>query len=663
MAESTVAKSKIFKEDMNLASGGTGAIETGVRRTSTGGEVTLTKLDASHLMYRTYAGSVENSATGDYVAYDRTTIDAQITAIGSNSATLRILPLAVAIATDLTIPANIKLKIERGGVLTIATTKTLTINGPFDAGLYQVFSRAGTGKVVFGDGSVTAVYPVWFGADPSGGLDSAAAMQLAINSVKDNAKVPVKLGAGTFLFDSTVSQYRGVGIFGENADSTTITLTGNFPAFDGAEDLSISGLARYTLLSDMTIDASTNTNDIALIKYENIKLSYNDFVNLRLIGNPAAEQIGIHCKMDVATVEPIGKVYNCLFYGIRGYNLNSLYGNIYLETHRGYNSANVNTFENCAFGPDNGYRCGIRITAGAVNAIKGTTFDAVTTPIRSSTNTGTDAPVVLGMVDTTGVESVTNNSIIDSWFETAFSDTIQVVDYGSTFASLTSGLSFAYNSVALSTDRIYEGVSNYAFNVATDTLTQTATTTCTVAGDYTTNLKDTYKVYANCGADGWRMTTLDGDATYGAGVTTITVADAVLTANLAELILARDYSVATGKMKRDTVFDRIYGYIHTLTARNATIFSAVFGGGTAITNVSTASCTLLNTGVTETVVTNTTVTATSKIFLFPTSANAAAAVGAAAGVYISAKSAGVSFTITHPASPGADATMSYLVIN
>ena len=47
------------------------------------------------------------------------------------------------------------------------------------------------------------------------------------------------------------------------------------------------------------------------------------------------------------------------------------------------------------------------------------------------------------------------------------------------------------------------------------------------------------------------------------------------------------------------------------------------------------------------------VTANSIIVLFPTSASAAAAVGSAAGVYISGKNPGVSFTITHPATEGA----------
>jgi len=51
-----------------------------------------------------------------------------------------------------------------GGNLAVATAKTMTINS-FEAGLYQCFSRAGTGQVVFGSGSVKEVQQVWFGSD------------------------------------------------------------------------------------------------------------------------------------------------------------------------------------------------------------------------------------------------------------------------------------------------------------------------------------------------------------------------------------------------------------------------------------------------------------------------------------------------------------------
>lgn len=96
-----------------------------------------------------------------------------------------------------------------------------------------------------------------------------------------------------------------------------------------------------------------------------------------------------------------------------------------------------------------------------------------------------------------------------------------------------------------------------------------------------------------------------------------------------------------------------------------TLIVSRYGGlrGLRTTNGPVGSGTLDNGGGTTTVISNTNVTASSLVFIFPSSANAAAAVGNAAGVYVSAKSAGASFTLTHPASPGASATFNYLILN
>lgn len=64
MSESSATKSNVFKEDMALATGGTGAAESGTRKTSTGSDVTLTKLDASHLKFKTLAQSLDDLVDG-----------------------------------------------------------------------------------------------------------------------------------------------------------------------------------------------------------------------------------------------------------------------------------------------------------------------------------------------------------------------------------------------------------------------------------------------------------------------------------------------------------------------------------------------------------------------------------------------------------------------
>ena len=85
--------------------------------------------------------------------------------------------------------------------------------------------------------------------------------------------------------------------------------------------------------------------------------------------------------------------------------------------------------------------------------------------------------------------------------------------------------------------------------------------------------------------------------------------------------------------------------------------------GLPTTNGPTGTCTLAGTGNTTTVVNNTCVTANSRIFLMPTSATAASAVGSATGVWISAKTADTSFTITHPDTADNDRTFDYWIVN
>jgi hypothetical protein len=126
-----------------------------------------------------------------------------VTAIGTNPTVLHIPPSTWTIAADLTIPANITLKVPRGAILNIANGKTLTLNGGVDAGLCQIFSCTGTGKVILGPGSAKEVYPEWWGAKGDGVTDCTAAIAAATNAV--DGKVPVIFGAGNYLVTDTLS--------------------------------------------------------------------------------------------------------------------------------------------------------------------------------------------------------------------------------------------------------------------------------------------------------------------------------------------------------------------------------------------------------------------------------------------------------------------------
>jgi len=136
-----------------------------------------------------------------------------ITAIGGNPAVLHIPPGSWAIAADLTIPANITLKLPRGAILNIAAGKTLTINGGVEAGLYQIFSWTGAGKVVLGNGAVREVYPEWWGAKGDGATDCTSAIAAATNATQ--GQMPVHFVGNDYLVTNTLAltvwNYRWVG--------------------------------------------------------------------------------------------------------------------------------------------------------------------------------------------------------------------------------------------------------------------------------------------------------------------------------------------------------------------------------------------------------------------------------------------------------------------
>lgn len=151
-------------------------------------------------------------------------LTAALAAISISQKVLYLQPGTWSITADLTIPSNVTLKVERGVVLSIATTKTLTINGGLDAGLYQVFSCVGTGKVVFGSGSVKEVYPQWWGAIADNSTDSTSALQAAFYTFGGTTGIGGTVSInGLFKITNDLILPRRVNLCGVNTDSDGIS--------------------------------------------------------------------------------------------------------------------------------------------------------------------------------------------------------------------------------------------------------------------------------------------------------------------------------------------------------------------------------------------------------------------------------------------------------
>lgn len=103
------------------------------------------------------------------------TLDEALSAIGSSPVSLVIPPGAVNLSQNATIPANVHLVVQQGGLLSLANGVTLTVNGSLSAGRYQIFSLSGT-AVLAGSPRLDAVLPEWFGAAADGVTDDYQAV-------------------------------------------------------------------------------------------------------------------------------------------------------------------------------------------------------------------------------------------------------------------------------------------------------------------------------------------------------------------------------------------------------------------------------------------------------------------------------------------------------
>lgn len=139
-----------------------------------------------------------------------------VASIGSTSTTL-IIDTGGTVSTDTTTPSTLHMVCAKQGGLNVATGKTLTINGSFEAGLYQVFG---------GSGSVSGLAysrPEWWGVS---GSDWGPAIQKA-----EESSSKIIMESSTYRVDTqvTVTNASREFVIGNNTEIILDNLAGGTP--------------------------------------------------------------------------------------------------------------------------------------------------------------------------------------------------------------------------------------------------------------------------------------------------------------------------------------------------------------------------------------------------------------------------------------------------
>ena len=142
-------------------------------------------------------GSTDDQANIDIAHTDATANGGTLYFPGGSNSTYRF-------STNQTLNSDVTVSFGAGAIISVDNGVTVTINSTISPTLHQIFATTGTGAVVLG-GTLTEVYPQWWGAVGDDSTDSTAAIQAAIDVVAAAGGGKVFLPAGTYKLTSTLT--------------------------------------------------------------------------------------------------------------------------------------------------------------------------------------------------------------------------------------------------------------------------------------------------------------------------------------------------------------------------------------------------------------------------------------------------------------------------
>lgn len=186
-------------------------------------------------------------------------ISSALTLIGSAERTLYLAPGTWVLSNSVTVPENVTLKVARGAVLQIASTKVLTVNGGIDAGRYQIFScqnaltgttgKTASAQVVFGR-KVDTVPAQWFGCVCDDSTDDTTAALFWLHCISNSSKTGTLARGNWLRVVKHLYWYGGASIVGELRDECGIRLDADLEGIG-------AGYSKYWLQAGLTGIPST----------------------------------------------------------------------------------------------------------------------------------------------------------------------------------------------------------------------------------------------------------------------------------------------------------------------------------------------------------------------------------------------------------------------
>jgi hypothetical protein len=199
-------------------------------------------------------------------------INQAITALGTTANRTVVVSNSHTLTANLTVPANIKVVMEKGGSILHASTYIMTFKGKFEAGPYRVFLGFDSSNVTFDSSSVDCIRPEWFGLNVNAtAASNATALQAAITTTLRSHTGTVEIGPGVFTYSHVLKiepDYgidHGVDICGSGKRTTTLLYSGleHKAVFIGDSTLagSVNGWPDWGSLNDIEIHTHNTTAD------------------------------------------------------------------------------------------------------------------------------------------------------------------------------------------------------------------------------------------------------------------------------------------------------------------------------------------------------------------------------------------------------------------